>query len=82
MAQGGIDAGLGVAGAALEAGGSPNAVGFQTGVARLGTSFVDAFTFSTQFSATQHDGVHQARHWAYAADCTCMTYTSPPYPIP
>ena len=67
--------------AAVEAGGSTiSRSSFLAGVAALHTSFVDANTFGTSFSATQHDGVALVRSFAFQATCSCFRYTSGPVP--
>ena len=46
-------------------------------VARLGTSFGAASTFSTRFSAAQHDGIGSVRNLYFETGCSCFRYRGP-----
>jgi len=69
---------------ALKLAGGPSITrdSFLGGVHGLGTSFINGQTFQTKLTPTQHDGVATVRQFTYQTKCTCMAYTSNPFPIP
>jgi ABC-type branched-subunit amino acid transport system substrate-binding protein len=60
---------------------NPTRDSFAAAVARLGTSFGAASTFSTRFSAVQHDGIGSARNLYFDAGCSCFRYRGPIRPV-
>jgi hypothetical protein len=62
--------------------GTINRVSFMDAVNRMGTSFEAASVFGTRFSAAQHDGVANARNYAWDGACGCMAYTSGNVAVP
>jgi hypothetical protein len=55
---------------------------FLAGVASLGSSYQSPLTFSTRFSASQHDGAMSYRYLRYSTGCSCFAYTTPSRPLP
>lgn len=55
---------------------------FLDGVASLGGSYGSPLTFSTTFSARQHDGATSYRVLRYSKDCSCFAYATPARPLP
>ena len=55
---------------------------FLSGVARLGTTYGSSLTFTTRFSATQHDGAQGWRPLRYFTDCDCFRYVGPLHLFP
>ena len=66
----------------LRRGGALNRNAFLQAVNGLGSGFPDGVTFSTFFSANNHDGVAAGRPFAYVASCTCFRYNGPRFRIP
>ena len=67
--------------AAAVAGGRPvTADSVMRGLESLG-SLEPAVMASLRYGPGRHDGVAAARHLRYFEDCTCLRYTSQPYPI-
>ncbi|MDX6216716.1 MAG: hypothetical protein QOG99_2300 [Frankiales bacterium] len=59
---------------ALAAQVNPTRASLAAAVARLGTSFGAASTFSTRFTAQQHDGIGSIRDLYFETACSCFRY--------
>lgn len=69
--------------AAIEAGGAPVArSSFLAGVNSLRNRFQSGLTFATFLDASHHDGVSQARPFAYQSACGCLRYAGAPHRLP
>lgn len=66
--------GLNLLQAALRGHTTPTQGGLAEAVAAFGTRLPVASTFSSEFSATQHDGVGSYRFLRYVEDCSCFRY--------
>jgi hypothetical protein len=55
---------------------------FAAAYPKVGRSYLPVTTFQIDFASGRHDNAAQYRTLAYAASCTCITYTSGLKPIP
>jgi ABC-type branched-subunit amino acid transport system substrate-binding protein len=56
---------------------NPSLAGFVASVNALRDRLPVASTFTSRFSATQHDGVGSYRFLVYVGDCSCFRYSGP-----